>query len=171
MQKVVFITAPEIFRDEEYIKPKQIFEEAGFKVDTASIKLGEITGRFGYKANSDMLIDAVKPADYEAIVYIGGAGASVFFEDPNALKLANEFSQDGKPTAAICIAPTILANAGILKGKRATVFPDGKDALIKGGAQYTGNPLEIDGNIITADGPEAAEVFGKAVLLEIQKKA
>ena len=68
--------------------------------------------------------------------------AQAYFEDPNALKLANEFFQDGKPTTAICIAPTILANAGILKGK-STVFPDGKDALIKGGAQYTATPLKL----------------------------
>ena len=169
MQKAVFITAPEIFRDEEYIKPKKILEDAGIQVDTASIKTGELTGKFGFKAESTMLLESVKASEYDAIVYIGGAGASVFFEDPNALKLANEFFQDGKTTSAICIAPTILANAGILKGKKATVFPDGKDALIKGGAEYTDNPLEIDGNIITANGPEAAEVFASAVLLAIRK--
>ncbi len=169
MQKVVFITAPETFRDEEYIQPKKILENAGIKVDTASTKIGTITGRFGHKAHSDMILESVKPSDYDAIVYVGGGGSSVFFEDPNALKLANEFFQDGKPTTAICIAPTILANAGILKGKKATVFPDGKDALIKGGAQYTATPLEIDGNIITANGPDAAEDFGKAVLHALQK--
>ncbi len=168
MKKVVFITAPEVFRDEEYIKPKKILEDAGIQVDTASIKIGEIVGKLGYKTNSDFVLEDVKPQEYAAIVYVGGAGAKVFFEDPNALKLANEFFQDGKPTAAICIAPTILANAGILKGKKATVFPDGKDALIKGGADYTGSRVEIDGNIITADGPESAEEFSKTVLNAIE---
>jgi len=167
MKKIVFITAPEVFRDEEYAKPKKILEDAGMQVTTASIKKGEITGRFGLKAISEMTLEDIKPNDFDAIVYIGGAGARVFFEDPNALKLANEFYQDGKITASICIAGTTLANAGILKGKKATVFIDGKDALEKGGAIYTGNPLEIDGNIITANGPEAAEAFGKAILTAI----
>lgn len=165
---VVFITAPEFFRDEEYIKPKKILEDAGYKVLTASIKVGEITGTLGHKATSDMLLEDIKHLETDAIVYVGGSGSNVFFEEPTALKLANEFFQDGKPVAAICIAPTILANAGILKDKKATVFPDGEEALIKGGAQYTANSVEIDGNIITANGPDAAEDFGNAVLKALQ---
>lgn len=164
MKKVVFITAPEIFRDEEYAVPKQILESNRIKVVTASTKKGEITGKLGMKAVSDMTIDEVNLSDFDAIVYVGGAGASVFFENPVALKLAQDFFAAGKPTTAICIAPTTLANAGVLKGKTATVFPDGQPALAQGGANYTGKSLEIDGNIITANGPEAAEEFGKAVL-------
>jgi protease I len=170
MKKVIFITAPEVFRDEEYYKPKQVLEEAGIKVVTASTKTGEITGRFGYKAVSDEVIENVKSKDFDGIVFVGGAGSNVFFQDPNALKLANEFFQDGKPTSSICIAGVTLANSGILKGKKATVFIDGKDELIKNGAIYTGSSLEIDGNIITADGPDAAIDFGKAVLKQITDK-
>ncbi|MCL2145139.1 MAG: DJ-1/PfpI family protein [Endomicrobia bacterium] len=164
MKKVVFITAPEIFRDEEYAKPKEILESAGVKVVTASTKKGEISGRFGMKTVSDMTVDEVNPDDFDAIVYVGGSGASVFFENPAALNLAKTFFASGKPTTAICIAPTILANAGVLEGKTATVFPDGKEALVKGGANYTGNPLEIDGNIITANAAEVSDEFGNAVL-------
>ncbi|MCL2484468.1 MAG: DJ-1/PfpI family protein [Endomicrobia bacterium] len=169
MKKVVFITAPEVFRDEEYYKPKKILEDAGIQVLTASIKKGEITGRFGYKAVSDMTIDEVKPENFDAIVYIGGAGAQVFFENPVALKLANGFYNSKKITASICIAGVTLANAGVLKDKTATVFIDGKDSLVKGGANYTGNPLEIDGNIITGNGPEAAEDFGNAILKTLKE--
>ena len=168
MKKVVFITAPEIFRDEEYAKPKKILEDAGIKVVTASTKKGEITGRFGLKAISDITIDEINANDFDAIVYVGGGGSSVFFENAVALKLANDFFISGKPTTAICIAPTILANAGVLKGRNATVFPDGKEALIKGGAKYTGNHIDIDGNIITADGPEAAELFGNTLLKSLK---
>jgi Putative intracellular protease/amidase len=168
MKKVVFITAPEIFRDEEYAKPKKILEDAEIKVITASTKTGAIHGKLGMNAVSDITIDEVNPEEYDAIVYIGGGGASVFFENDTALKLANAFFSEGKPTTAICIAPTILANAGVLKGKTATAFRDGKDALEKGGANYTGNLLEIDGNIITANGPEASEEFGKAILIALE---
>ncbi|MDR1940868.1 MAG: DJ-1/PfpI family protein [Endomicrobium sp.] len=169
MKKVVFITAPEVFRDEEYYKPKKILEDGAIKVITASLKTGEITGRFGYKAVSDMILEDVKSKDFDGIVFVGGGGTSVFFQDPTALKLANEFFQDGKPTASICIAGVILANSGILKGKKATVFIDGKDDLIKNGADYTGNPVEIDGNIITANHADAAELFANAVLTALNK--
>ena len=167
MKKAVFITAPEMFRDEEYYKPKKVLEDAGVQVVTASVKKGEITGRFGYKAVSDMTIDEIKPENFDAIIYIGGKGSAVFFENPAALKLANEFYDAKKTVASICSAGVTLANSGILKGKKATVFPGDKDSLIKGEANYTGNPLEIDGNIITADGPEAAADFGNAILKTI----
>jgi len=169
MKEVVFITAPAIFRDEEYAVPKKILEGAGIKVVTASTIKGKILGKLGMKAISDMSIDEVNLNDFDAIAYIGGTGASVFFENAAALKLANDFFLSGKPTTAICIAPTILANAGVLKGKTATVFPDGIEALAKGGANYTGKSLEIDGNIITAKDYEAAEEFGKALLNAINK--
>ncbi|GHT36492.1 DJ-1 family protein [Endomicrobiia bacterium] len=164
MKRVIFITAPEVFRDEEYYKPKKVFENAGIEVITASTKTGELTGRFGFKTTSDLLIDSINANDFDAIVYIGGGGTSVFFNNPYALKLANDFFKQSKPTTAICIASVILANAGILKDKKATVFIDGKEALIKNGAVYTGADIEIDGNIITANGPEVAEKFGKIVL-------
>jgi protease I len=168
MKRVVFITAPEVFRDEEYYKPKKILEKACIEVTTASVKTGELTGRFGYKTVSTLLISDINSYDFDAIVYVGGGGASVFFENKDALRLANEFFKHNKPVAAICIAGVILANSGILKDKKATVYIDGKKSLLKSGATYTGNSLEIDGNIITANAPDAAEDFGKAILKVLQ---
>jgi protease I len=164
MKKAVFITAAEIFRDEEYFHPKEVLEKAGIEVKTASIKTGELKGKLGAIAISDMLIDDVKRDDFDALVFIGGGGASVFFNNPIALRLAQEFHICGKIAASICIAGVTLANAGILKGKKATAYIDGKDDLIKGGAIWTGAPVEVDGNIITANGPAAAKDFGKALV-------
>jgi len=65
---------------------------------------------------------------------------------------------------AICIAPGILARAGILKDKKATVFPSEIETLKREGAHYSALPVVIDGKIVTADGPEAAEGFGKALV-------
>ncbi|MDR1952599.1 MAG: DJ-1/PfpI family protein [Elusimicrobiota bacterium] len=163
MKKTVFVVAPEIFRDEEYFSPKKILENAKIDVKTASLKKGELKGKLGGATISDMTIDEINPSDFDAIVYVGGGGASVYFNNPIALKLAKTFYNEGKIVSSICIAGVILANAGILKGKKATVFIDGKDDLIKGGADFTGNDVEIDGNIITANGPQAAEKFGKAL--------
>ena len=164
MKKAVFVTAAEIFRDEEYFHPKEILEKAGIEVITASVKIGELKGKLGGKAISDMLIADIKTEDFDALVFIGGGGASVFFDNQSALNLVREFYDEGKIVASICIAGITLANAGILKGKKATVYIDGKDELIKGGAIFTGKPLEIDGNIITANGPDAAKNFGNALL-------
>jgi protease I len=167
MKKVVFITAPNTFRDEEYYKPKQVLENANIVVLTASIKIGELIGKFGFKANSTLLLEDINPNNFDAIIYVGGVGSNIFFNDENALNLAKEFFKLNKVVASICIAGVTLANSGILKNKRATVFLDAKDILVEKGAIYTAAPLEIDGNIITANGPDIAKEFGEAILKAI----
>lgn len=161
MKKIVFVTAPNTFRDEEYIEPKEILEEAGIQVITASTVKGEIFGKIKIKAQSQMLVTDIKVEDFDGIFFVGGMGSAVYFDDKFVHKLVNEFYNAKKIVSAICIAPTILANSGVLKGKKATVFPDGEPALIAGGAVYTAKDVEIDGNIITGNGPLAAKQFGE----------
>jgi protease I len=162
--KVVFITSPEGFRDEEYYIPKQIIEKNNILVSTASSKIGPITGKFGFKTLSTILIQDVSVDNFDAIVYIGGNGADIFFNNIYALQLAKDFFKHLKVTAAICIASVILAKAGILNNKKATVFKEAKDILINHNAIYTGKSIEIDSNIITANGPDAATLFGNAIV-------
>lgn len=167
-KKIVMIIAPENFRDEEYREPKTIFEKAGIKVVTASSKLGMAKGKLGMTAKADILLKDINAADYAAILFIGGPGCYNYYDDPTAHKIAQDAVQKGKLLGAICAAPGILASAGVLKGKKATMFAD-DGTLKKGGAIYTGAGVEIDGNIITATGPQTAKAWGEAVakVLEI----
>lgn len=160
------IIAPENFRDEEYLKPKEIFESNGFEVKTASLKKGEITGMLGARAISEMTIDEVEIDDYDVVVFVGGIGASIYFDNEKALRIARNSFQKGKVLAAICIAPNILANAGILKGKRVTVWGDQKliENIESKGGEYTGKAVIRDGKIITAHGPDAAIEFGEKIV-------
>jgi protease I len=131
MKKVVFITAPNTFRDEEYYKPKHVLESAAINVITASTKIGKLIGKFGFQAKSTLLLEDIKPNNFDAIVYIGGAGSNIFFNNEIVLDLAREFFKLNKVVASICIAGVILANSGILKDKKATVFVDGKETLVE----------------------------------------
>jgi putative intracellular protease/amidase len=70
----------------------------------------------------------------------------------------------GKPVGALCYAPVILANAGVLSGKRATCNPAQARALTAGGALYTGRMIEQDGNIVTAAGPLTARLLGRTLV-------
>ncbi len=164
MKKIVFVTAPKTFRDEEYIEPKNIFEKNGIEVITASTIIGTLYGKIKIKTESQMLVKDIKVEDFDGIFFVGGMGSSVYFEDKFVHKLVWDFYNANKIVSAICIAPTILANSGVLKGKKATVFPDGEPALINGGAIYTANDVEIDGNIITANGPQSATAFANKFL-------
>lgn len=163
-KKVVMVVASKDFRDEEYEEPKELFEKAKVKVVVASSRLSESKGYFGAIAKPEILIKDINVSEYDAIVFVGGSGASEYFKDPHALKLARDAFLNEKIVAAICIAPSILANAGILKGKRATAFSTEKDNLIKNGAIWSGNSVEVDGNIVTADGPKVATKFGNTIL-------
>ncbi|MDP2183288.1 MAG: DJ-1/PfpI family protein [Actinomycetota bacterium] len=163
MKTVVLVIAPDQFRDEEYAEPKEVLERRGATVITASVAPGPCRGRFGLLARADEALREVSPATTDAIAFIGGAGSKVFFDDPDAHSLALAVHESGKPVAAICIAPSTLAHAGLLGGKRVTSFPSQEDDLVAHGAAYTGAPVEIDGLIITAAGPEAATAFGEAI--------
>ncbi|NLY76022.1 MAG: DJ-1/PfpI family protein [Firmicutes bacterium] len=166
---VALIIAERNFRDEEYQKPKEILEKAGIIVLTASTSLGTAVGKLGMTAKPDLLIGDLENQDLAALIFVGGGGSSQYFEDQTAHRLVRRFYEQGKIVGAICIAPVILANAGLLKGKRATVFPDGKADLEKNGAVYTGKPVEVDGTIITGAGPEAAVAFGEGIVEMLKK--
>ena len=111
-----------------------------------------------------MLAKDIKVDDFDGIFFVGGGGASVYFEDETVHNIARQFYDNGKIVSAICIAPVILANAGLLQNKKATVFPDGADALLQNGAIYTGNDVEVDGQIVTGNGPQAAKHFAEELL-------
>jgi protease I len=163
-KKALLIIAPKNFRDEELFHTKEELEHAGAKTMVASAKAGKAVGMLGGLATAEFGLDQVKVDDYDAVVFIGGGGASVYFNDKKALSIASEASKKGKKICAICIAPVILANAGVLKGKKATVW-DGEyvEKLESKGAQYTAESVEVDGNVITADGPTSAREFGRAI--------
>lgn len=164
MKTVVLVIAEKIFRDEEYQVPKDILSKAGVNVITASTTIGEAVGKLGLKVKPDILVSRIEVDKLDALVFIGGGGAEQYSHDPLSHRLAKEAVEKEKILGAICIAPGILANAGLLKGKKATVFPSGSENLKKGGAIYTGSDVEIDGKLITGCGPEAATKFGEELV-------
>jgi protease I len=166
MAKIALIIANG-FRDEELFFTKQELEKAGHETIIAGNKKGTATGMLGGKAEIALELKQVKTSDFNAIVFVGGSGSEIYFKDATALKLAKEFSKEGKIVAAICIAPMILANAGLLNGKKATCFPSEAGNLKAKGANCTGKTVEIDGKIITAAGPQAAREFGKKIVEQL----
>ncbi|MDP2974442.1 MAG: DJ-1/PfpI family protein, partial [Candidatus Diapherotrites archaeon] len=161
---VLLIIAPSNFRDEELFDTKTELEKAGAATTIASKQTGTITGMLGGTAEATLSLSAVKVSDYDAVVFIGGSGASAYFNDSTAQKIAKDAAAQGKVLAAICIAPSILANSGLLQGKNATAFSSESGNLQSKGANYTGSAVTVDGKIITANGPAAAKQFGKEIV-------
>jgi len=133
----------------------------------ASSHAGPCEGKLGGTVDADVGFVDIKPADFDGLALIGGPGSAALAKDDVVLALARAFCTSGKPVGAICLAPTILAAAGVLEGKRATVFKDSKSAneqfLTSHGATYTGSAVTVDGKLVTADGPSSAIAFGDAL--------
>lgn len=162
-KKIVMVIAKQNFRDEEFQVPKGILEKDGAEVIVASSSLATSTGMFGASATPEVLVSDVKAENIDAVIFVGGSGASEYWNDKTSHELIKKMNDLGKVVAAICIAPVTLANAGILRGKKTTVWKSEAGKLEAKGASCTGKTVEIDGNIITADGPGSAEEFARAI--------
>ena len=163
-KKILMVIAKSKFRDEEYAEPRQLLENEGANITVASSSRDIATGMLGLQVKPDVLLTEVKEADYDGIVFVGGGGAAEYFDSPVAHKLAQNFFSRGKLTAAICIAPATLANAGVLKGKLATAYPSSEAIVEAQGAVLAKAHVVVDGNIVTAVGPEAAKQFGQKLV-------
>jgi len=157
------VIAPNDFRDEEFFDTKKVLEDSGTEITVVNSTGQPSKSMFGKIVTPDKNFYDVDTKNFDAIVFVGGQGTPVYFDNKQAQNLAKKFNESGKIVAAICIAPVILARAGILSGKKATVFPSGRNDINAVGT-YTGNLVEEDGNIITGSGPESAVEFGKRII-------
>jgi protease I len=167
-KKVVMIIASRNFRDEEFSEPYGLLKNSGAAVTVASSAKTPAKGMLGKVITPDILVKDIKTADYDCVIFVGGGGASEYFDDAAAQNVARETAQTGKLLCAICIAPATLANAGVLQNKKATCFPSEEKTLRMGGAILQNQDVVRDGKIITAVGPEAAKEFAKAIVAAMQ---
>ena len=165
-KKIVMIIGERMFEGTEFKEPKEIFEREGAKIIVACSTLSEATsmGFYSLIVKPNILINDIKVKDFDAIIFIGGFGCAEYFDNPVAHNIAKQALDQDKILAAICMAPRILANAGILKGKKATCFPNVREDIKAKGAIVTGEMVERDGNIITGNGPGAATKFGETIV-------
>lgn len=109
------------FEEIEALAPVDLLRRAGAEVTLASVTGAPVvTGRTGIALQTDRPLDAIDAAGYGLLFLPGGPGVKTLRADGRAARLAAAFVQAGKPVAAICAAPTVLQDAGLLEGKRFT---------------------------------------------------
>lgn len=170
--KVVLVIAPEQFRDEELTTPQKAFLDEGAQVKVASTRLGEAKGMLGGTANVDVVLSDLKADQIDCLVVVGGMGSPEYLWNDQTLHLLlKDLNSQGKVLGAICLSGAVLAKAGVLSGKQATVYPtpDSLKALKDGQVNHVERPVVQDGRIITADGPPAAVDFAETIIKELAK--
>jgi len=167
MKKILMILAEDPFRDPEYFEPRKVLEKAGYSVTTTSTA-PIAHGAEGAEVKIDKPLKDVNSGDYDAIVFIGGAGSYQYHNDKQAHQLAKDAVSSDKVLGAICAAVGTIANAGVLKGKKATSHSGVTDMVKAGGAIYLTQGVVTDGKIITAEGPRAAKAFGEALVKALE---
>jgi len=165
MTKILMVIAPKNFRDDELFIPKRFFESKKIEVDVASTTKDKVFGMLGTMLKPDLLIKDAVLDEYEVVVFVGGIGVEDLriYENPEFVQLAKKAHLKAKVVAAICIAPKILASAGLLKNKKATVFSSGISFLKEKGATVVNQDVVQDGMVITASGPQAAHKFAETI--------
>lgn len=163
----LIILPHEKFEDVEFQTAYSALQTAGIDTTIASSSFDPAEGMHGLSVQPDAIIKDIAVIDYQAILLIGGVGCREYWHNKFLHQLLRSADERSQLLAAICLAPVTLANSGILEGKHATSYPSAESYLTWKGAIYTGNPVEIEDNVITASGPTAAGEFSETVIKSI----
>ncbi|MHB1053999.1 MAG: DJ-1 family glyoxalase III [Thiobacillus sp.] len=140
-----------------------LLRRAGIDVVVAGLKAGIITASRGVQLVPDVTLDVALHHEYDMVVLPGGMpGAVNLKDDARMIALLKKMAAAGKYTAAICAAPMVLAEAGLLEGKQATSYPGFLDAIP--GVTLSTAAVVQDGNVLTSRGPGTAMDFALALI-------
>ena len=146
------------FEEVEALTPLDYLRRCELPVKTVAVGNRLVTGSHKITVTADLLISEVRPEDAQMIILPGGMPGTLNLEQSTKVQEMIDYcAENGRWIAAICAAPSILGHKGLLHGKRATCYVGFEDQLE--GAQYTGAPVEADGNIITSRGAGTANQF------------
>lgn len=164
MEKIVYVLLAEGFEEMEALAPVDLLRRAGAHVQTVSIgETFSVTGAHGVTVEADITIDQLDFARMRMVVLPGGApGYQNLGKSEAVCALLRHAAEAGKEIAAICGAPTVLGELGLLQGRKATCYPGLEDALT--GAYPSTDTVVEDGPYTTSRGAGTAVHFGLALV-------
>lgn len=166
--KILFI-ATDGFEDSELLDPLNTLRERGAKVTLASLEHGEIEGDKGAKVPVDCAIEDVDSKEFDALLLPGGT------KNPDKLRMEEQvvytvrkFVDAGKPVAAICHGPWLLAEADVIRDRTVTGWPSIRTDLRNAGANVVDKEVVTDGNLVTSRKPEDIPAFTDAFIALVE---
>ena len=175
MAQRVMILATNGFEQSELEGPKKHLEDAGYETVVVSPEDGQIKGwdtdDWGSPVNVDLSLAQANAKEFDALVLPGGQiNPDLLRVEEKAVQLVKDFNAAGKPVAAICHAPWLLIEAGIVQGREATCYTSIRTDLANAGARVVDKEVAIDGNIITSRNPDDIPAFSKAIISALEGK-
>lgn len=175
MAQRVMILATDGFEQSELEQPRANLEKAGYETVVVSLDDGEITGwdekDWGNKVKVDLTVDEAEAGEFDALLLPGGQiNPDVLRLNEKVIQLVRDFDAQGKPIAAICHAPWLLVEAGIVDGKTVTSWPSVRTDLRNAGGNVVDQEAAVDGNLITSRNPDDIPAFSDALIAALEEQ-
>lgn len=167
MKKRVLCLLADGFEEIETVTPVDLLRRAGVEVVIASLDGRMAAGRGGMRLEADAILADLDASGFDMLLIPGGPGVVKMRGDGRAASLAREFASADKPVAAICAAPLVLKDAGLLEGRRFTAYQSVRKEL-GGGLDER---VVVDGNLITSRGAGTAMDFSLALVSRLLGQA
>ena len=170
--KRVAILVADGFEQVELTEPRRALEEAGAHVALVSSSLDQVQG-FNHADKADLFpvevhLDDANEGEFDALLLPGGvANPDALRLRENAVAFVRAFADAGKPIAAICHAPWLLIEAGIVRGRKLTSWPSLKTDLINAGATWVDEEVVTDNGLVTSRRPSDIPAFNRKMIEEI----
>lgn len=166
--RIAILTAP-LYEDVELLYPYYRLLEAGHDVELVGCEAGrEVTGKRGTSVVTTLAAENTSAAEFDAVVVPGGYSPDHMRRCPPMVEMVRQTGEAGKPVAAICHGPWMLASTGLASGRSLTSFPSVKDDLVNAGATWVDREVVVDRGVITSRNPDDLPAFMKAVLSELE---
>ena len=169
-KRVAFL-ATDMVEQVELTGPWEALQNAGATLELISNKDGQIQGFNHYdKADTfkvDKTVEEADPGDYDALVLPGGVGnPDALRMDENAVHFVRDFFEQGKPVGAICHAPWLLIEAGVVRNRTVTSWPSLTTDLRNAGARRVDQEVVVDNGLVTSRKPDDIPAFNKKLIEE-----
>jgi protease I len=169
--KKVAILAADMFERVELEEPRDALKAAGAQVEIVSIHPGEIQGFDHFdpanKVAVDRTVEEASADDYDALMLPGGVGnPDQLRGDENAVQFVHAFFAQGKPVAAICHAPWMLVEAGVVRDRRLTSWPTLRTDIVNAGGNWVDEEVVVDSGLVTSRKPDDIPAFNEKMIEE-----
>jgi protease I len=167
--KKVAILATDGFEQSELLEPRKALDEAGATTQVVSPTGKKIKGwdqkDWGKEVSVDVPLDSAHAEEFDALLLPGGVmNPDQLRMNPTAVQFVKQFTDAGKPVAAICHGPWTLVEAGAVRGRTMTSWPSLKTDLKNAGASWVDKEVVNDQGVVTSRRPDDIPAFNREMI-------